>query len=285
MIYFDYWLFWVGLAYPTKIFKAQVKLRFTSAFNIKKVSCESEKCDYKNCQNRHQIECKFFNLKKVCKHGSDCEFKHLKKKINSKEDSTDKRENALEEIIKGKDDEIKSLKKSIKERKEKKSKTNNEDLEKQIENLKKELKIKDDLADEYKICKERLKIDLTKMDNKLKSENDDNKNKLQAKEKEIQSFKKEIDKFKVDLSIKNEELEFSKVEIKKKDEAITILKESTKEVTNRDFDRIKFLYIKAKHELKENTDMLNKEIIALRLSKSKAEVTPNDNFCNFCEFK
>ena len=250
-----------------------------------KVSCESEKCDYKNCQNRHQKECKFFNLEKFCKHGSKCEFKHLKKKIKSKEDSLEKQDHAVDEIIKGKDDEIKNLKKSIKETKDRKLKNNNEDLEKQIENLKKELKIKDDLVDEYKIREERLKIDLNKMKNNLKREDDNNKNKMQSKEREIQALKKEIDKFKVDLTMKNEELESSKVEIKNKDEAI--LKESAKEVTRRDFDRIKFLYIKAKQDLKENTDMLNKEITALRLSKSKArtEVTPNDNSCSVCEFK
>ena len=63
----------------------------------------------------------------------------------------------------------------------------------------------------------------------------------------------------------------------------------TKEVarSQRDFDRIKFLYCKAKQELKENNDMLNKEIIALRVCKSKArtEVIPNDNSCSLCEFK
>ena len=112
---------------------------------------------------------------------------------------------------------------------------------------------------------------------------------MQAKEQEIQSLKKEIDKCKVDLTMKTEELESSKLEMKNKDEAIKILKETRKEVarSQRDFDRIKFLYCKAKQELKENNDMLNKEIIALRVCKSKArtEVIPNDNSCSLCEFK
>ena len=64
---------------------------------------------------------------------------------------------------------------------------------------------------------------------------------MQAKEQENQSLKKEIDKFKVDLTKQTGELESSKIEIKNKDEAITILKESSKEVmrSQRDFDRIK----------------------------------------------
>ena len=81
------------------------------------VSCKSEKCDYKNCQNRHQKECKFFNLNNFCKHGSNCEFKHLKKKIKTKEDSLEIKDRALEDIIKAKDYEIKNLKNSIEERK------------------------------------------------------------------------------------------------------------------------------------------------------------------------
>ena len=63
--------------------------------------------------------------------------------------------------------------------------SNNEDLEKQIVNLKTELKIKDDLVDEYKIRDERLKIDLNKVKNNLKSGNDDHKTKCKLKNRKI----------------------------------------------------------------------------------------------------
>ena len=47
------------------------------------------------------------------------------------------------------------------------------------------------------------------------------------------------------------------------------------------------MYVKAKQELNQTTDILNKEIAALRLLKLKArtEETQDDNSCTMCPFK
>ena len=131
-----------------------------------------------------------------------------------------------------------------------KNDSHEEDLERQILDVKNELKIKDVLLNECQLSEER--------------------------------FKKELDKIKVELNTKIEE-------ISNKEETIKLLKEAVKEVprSQNDFNRIKFLYVKAKQELNETTDILNKEISALRLSKLKArtEETPDDNSCTMCAFK
>ena len=123
------------------------------------------------------------------------------------------------------------------------------------------------------------KFEISDLKKALKEEKD-SRNKF--KEIENQSLREEIDTLEDKLNTKNKEIDIHKDVMKNKDETINILKVTVNEVprSQHDFARIKYMYFRAKKDLKECIDVLNQEILALRLSKSdlRTESTTEKNY-------
>ena len=123
-----------------------------------------------------------------------------------------------------------------------------------------------------------------------------NEKKRKSFEVENKSLKKEIDtlkKLQVEKEIgdkkKDENIRLDKKEITNRDETIKHLEKRVEELTtsNRDFDRFKYLYVKANRDLKENTEIKDKEIKALRITKTKIhdEHDSGEHTCHICDFR
>ena len=224
--------------------------------------CKNSQCENRKCPYRHPRICKFVLSGRKCPFGNDCSYEHeLKKEMNS----------------------------------------DNKCLEKQIADLKHEIKVKDDKLIECKSREESFRNEVSKLNERLKNDIEIHNKVLKgvdvtlaqhdAKQKSLDvenlTLRKEIKSLKGKIVAQNNELSSNEEEMKKTEETIKLLRETVAEAprTQNDFSRIKFMYLKAKKELKEKTEILNKEINALRLSKSKTERSSDENTCMKCAFR
>ena len=68
--------------------------------------CLENNCDIQNCHKRHPRACKFFNSYRRCKFNESCSFSHSVNSLQCSVTSMVSRLDAVEELVKKKEDEI-----------------------------------------------------------------------------------------------------------------------------------------------------------------------------------